>query len=67
MCTSETKDRGRGGGQPENEMCPFTRRFTLKDSLVVVTMMPDPMQVRRGECSPGNSQASTISLDAVYQ
>ena len=68
MCTSETKDRGRGGGQPENEMCPFTRRFTLKDSLVVVTMMPDPMQqVRRGECSPGNSQASTISLDTVDQ
>ena len=52
-------------------MCPFTRRFTLKDSsLVLVIAMPGAgpgLQVRRGECSPQDSQASTISLDTIEQ
>ena len=52
-------------------MCPFTRRFTLKDSsLVLVIVMPGAgpgLQVRRGECSPQDSQASTISLDTIEQ
>ena len=52
-------------------MCPFTRRFTLKDSLVLVIVMPGAglgVQVRgRGECSPQDSQASTISLDTIEQ
>ena len=52
-------------------MCPYTRRFILKDSsLVLVIVMPGAglgLQVRRGECSPQDSQASTISLDTIEQ
>ena len=69
--SSEGKGRRRGGGELEDEMCPFTRRFTLKDSsLVLVIAMPGAgpgLQVRRGECSPQDSQASTISLDTIEQ